>query len=92
MNEARLTPFLRDVLAALGRRAGGIAVDDRGEPDIRAIGEIAASLECSPDDVRTALLGLRATDCVIELSVDFPGIEPLCWWQPHPQCLENQGS
>lgn len=89
MNEARLTPFLRDVLAALGRRAGGIAVDDRGEPDPVATTELALSLRCNADDVRQALLGLRATDCVIELSVDFPGIEPLCWWQPHPQCLES---
>ena len=88
MNEAQLTPFLRDVLAALAERGGGIAVDDRDEPDAPTIGELAASLRCDPDDVRQALLGLRAKDCLIELSVDFPGIEPLCWWRPHPQCLE----
>jgi hypothetical protein len=86
MNEARLTPYLRDVLAAL-RRRGGIAADLRGEPDRAGIGELAVELGVSPDDMRQALLGLRAADCVIELSVEFPGIEPFCVWQPHPQCV-----
>ena len=82
-----LSSFLQRVLDAVGRPRG-ISVDASGEPDIRFLLQTAGRIGATPDEVRTALEGLRASHCLVEELLEVPGAEPVTWWRVHPQVLQ----
>lgn len=81
-----LSPFLKRVLDAVDRLPDGVMVDAHFEPDPRHVTTIAVALDEEYEDVREALLGLRAGHCLTQQPFDIPGIEPLYLWRVHPQC------
>ncbi len=81
-----LSTFLLDVLDTVALEPSGVPVGADDEPEIRRVEDIARCLGEDPEDVRLALLGLRAGHCLLEESVEFPGIEPMVRWTVHPQC------
>ena len=81
-----LSTFLREVLDEVARHEPGVSVYPRGEPDGSGVDRLSESLRESPDHVRHALIGLRASECLMEHCVEFAGAEPLVWWAVHPQC------
>lgn len=87
MERKQLSPLLRRVLDAVGSQAAGVTATTAGEPDPRAVEQLARRLDEDPEVVRQALLGLRAGHCFVEHCVEFEGIEPFVWWTVHPQCV-----
>jgi hypothetical protein len=86
-----LSTFLREVLDEVARHEPGVFVDPCGEPDVEVVARLSASLRESPDPVRRALIGLRASECLMEHRVEFAGAEPLVWWAVHPQVRSDAG-
>ncbi len=89
MSVDELSPYLKRVLSVFDQHLHGIFVDlDTGQPDPDGVRALAALLEDTEEDTRNALLGLRASDCLVEQDVVFAGIEGLLRWAVHPQCRE----
>ena len=87
MNEETLTPYLKQILAGIQEHTTGIPVDaELGEPDAAAVVMLAELTGEDPEDVRNAILGLRACECLMEETVQFEGIEDWVDWTVHPQC------
>jgi hypothetical protein len=80
-----LSPFLKRVLDAVGRLPDGVMVDAHYEPAPHQVTRLAAELGERDEDVRDALLGLRASFCLTEEPLEVPGIEPVYLWRVHPQ-------
>ena len=87
MTAESLTPYLQQILAGIQEHTTGIPVDaELGEPDAAAVLQLAALTGEDPEDVRSAILGLRACECLMEETVQFEGIEEWVIWTVHPQC------
>ncbi len=92
MAEHQLSPYLQGVLEAIRDCGHGVRVDGKDEPLPADLQQLANLLDPDLEDsdleeLRVALLGLRAQDCLIPEVADFPGMEKLTWWRVHPQCL-----
>ena len=84
-----LSKFLLRVLNAVDRLPDGVMVDAELEPDPRHVERIALKIGESIEDVRGALMGLHASDCLFQQTLEIPGIEPLYLWRVHPQCADS---
>ena len=89
MFRSELSTFLLRVLDAVASRAEGISLDVVGEPELASVDELARELSEAAADVRSALIGLNASHCLMEESVEFPGIEAFGRWMVHPQCTAD---
>ncbi len=87
-----LSSFLKRVLDAVDQRKQGLSVGPGGMPDVMELGAISITVGAELDEVKSALEGLLATSCLVEHEVDFPGIEPVVWWQVHPQVQRARAS
>ena len=89
MFRSELSTFLLCVLDAVASRTAGVPIDGVGEPASAVVDELARELREESDDVRSALIGLHAGHCLMEESVEFPGVEPIVRLVAHPQCLKD---
>ena len=81
-----LSRFLTRVLDVVDSREHGVAIDPSGRPDVIDLAEVAEAVGAGAEDVDSALEGLRASSCLVEGVIEFPGISPIVWWSVHPQC------
>jgi hypothetical protein len=81
-----LSIFLARVLDAVALLPDGLRVDATFEPEPQQIAMIAFELGADYQEVRDAVMGLQAGYCLVEESLEIPGIEPLHRWKVHPQC------
>lgn len=90
MFREELSPFLRAVLDNVARLPAGIAARPDGLPEDLDVRWLARRLCAPEDDVREALLGLRAAYCLVEHTLAIEGVEPLARWTVHPQCAPDR--
>ncbi len=80
-----LSRFLTRVLDEVDSREHGVAVDSSGRADVFDLAEVAEAVGAEAQDVDSALEGLLASSCLVEGTIEFPGIAPVVWWSVHPQ-------
>ena len=80
-----LSDFLRRVLDAVDQLPDGVMVDGWFEPDPRHLAQLAEQIGADEQDIREAVMGLEARDCLTQETIGFPGIETVHFWKVHPQ-------